>query len=326
MKIRGVVSIFSVCVLWTAGALFAPETLASGNQVATVAGVSGSVQIFTHPSSKLPVGKQADGVTIARFEGMFYLIKAATQGDRVENGSIIRTLPGGQATVIYDNGDQFYVGKGTSYRIHWKEKVAKNGDPQPQLELNYGRIRGVISKEGPRRKIRVKTRSAVMGVRGTDFFIADDLPTGEVALTVVRGAVEVESKTGKMTEVKTDMSAEISDKIDVRKTTKVDLEDIKESVAPPPVKEKPVQVAELEKKALEVTMKDIQIYQPEAYQEIMKSGTAPASLEQVNIHVIEKARDVAPVGPATPRRPKLSTLRETDSTKFYDKYFKPTGP
>ncbi|NBT35839.1 MAG: hypothetical protein EBT03_09955, partial [Betaproteobacteria bacterium] len=42
-------------------------------------------------------------------------------------------------------------------------------------------------------------------------------------------AVEVESKTGKMTEVKTDMSAEISDKIDVRKTTKVDLEDIKES-------------------------------------------------------------------------------------------------
>jgi len=322
MKIfSAVVRAGAVAGICGAAMSFPQGAVASGSQVATMAGVSGGVQIFAQPSSSLPAGKRADGVAVAFFEGRYYLIKSAVQGDRIENGNIVRTLPGGQATVIYDNGDQFYVGKGTSYRVQWKEKASSQGDQEPQVELNYGRIRGVISKEGPRRKIRVKTRGAVMGVRGTDFFVADDLPTGEIALTVVRGAVEVENKAGKKTEVKTDMSAEISDKIDVRKTTKVDLEDIRESVAPPPVKEKPVLVAELEKKALSVTMKDIELYQPEAFRELTRSGTAPASLEQVNSKVIETARETAPAGPATPRRPKLSTIREKDAGEVYQKFF-----
>ena len=294
---------------------------ASGNQVATVSQVSGKVQIFSHPSSKVPTGKRPDDASLAFYEGKYYLVKDAVVGDRVDNDNVVRSLPSGQATVIYDNGDQIYVGKSSAYRIHWKSDQAKTNSP-PELELVYGRLRGVISKEGPRQKLKVRTRVAVMGVRGTDFYVVDDDPKGEVGLTVVRGAVEVETKSGKKIEVKTDMTADVSEKAEVRKTSRDDLAEIQEAIAPLPVQEKPKQVAELEKKALEVTLKDIQIYQPETYQALLKAEQKPESLTQINTTVIATAKEVAPVATRKRIHSLPSNSKETEAKDMYDKFFK----
>ena len=296
-------------------------TWASGNQVATISQVTGKVQIFSHPSSKAPTGKRPDDSALAYYEGKYYLIKDAVIGDRVDNDNVVRSLPGGQATVIYDNGDQIYVGKSTAYRIHWNAGKAK-ADAPPELDLVYGRLRGVISKEGPRQKLKVRTRVAVMGVRGTDFFVVDDDPQGEVGLTVVRGAVEVETKTGKKVEVKTDMTADLSEKAEVRKTSRDDLAEIQEAVTPPPVQEKPKMVTELEKKALEVTLKDIQIYQPETYQALQKSDQKPESLISINTTVIATAKEVAPVATRKRIHALPSDLKEHEARDLYEKYFK----
>ena len=294
---------------------------AAGNQVATLSQVTGKVQIFSHPSSKAPTGKRPDETSLAFYEGKYYLIKDAAVGDRVENDNVVRSMPGGQATVIYDNGDQIYLGNSSAYRIHWKSGKTKAEAP-PELDLVYGRLRGVISKEGPRQKLKVKTRVAVMGVRGTDFFVVDDDPKGEVGLTVVRGAVEVETKSGKKVEVKTDMTADLSEKAEVRKTSRDDLAEIQESIAPPAVQEKPEMITELEKKALEVTLKDIEIYQPETFQALQKDGKKQESLLVINTTVIANAKEIAPVATRKRIHSGAPGVIDPEAKELYEKFFR----
>ena len=307
--------------LWIMG--FATGVLASDGQVATVAQVEGRAQIFTRPSKKLDPKVAADDGVIASFEGEYYRVKDLKASDRVENGNVVRTLPGAKVKVIYDNGDQIYVGPGSSYRISWKGDVKT----VPEIRLAYGRIRGVISKEGPRKKVIIRTRSAVMGVRGTDFFISDE-GQGETSVSVLRGAVEVAPTRGKATVVETGMTAEVLTKrveIPLRKISKEDLGEIRVASSLP-VNKDPAQesLKVLEQKALEVTLKDIRTYQPELLKDIPQSSSGQVAVADLNAKVVDIAAVSAPSIPKR-KRPGLEELKSPDGVDYYEKYFQGGG-
>lgn len=292
--------------------------------VATLAQTQGKTQLFTKPSKKPYPEKSLKEGTMALFEGDYYLIQEAKVGDRVENGNILRTLPGAQTKVIYDNGDQFYVGPGTAYRITWNEGSKKL---DTRMNLMYGRLRGVISKEGPRNKLQIKTRAATMGVRGTDFFIADNGPNGETEVSVLRGSVEVKpnaesAKAGKVQEVKTGMSASVTEKLEIRQTTKEDLNGIQKASTLPQQEPASPKIVELEKKAVDVTVKDMQTYQPDLYKQISAEVGNVTFAQQLNTKMIEVVAVKAPSAPPKRRKPRITELKDTDESDFYDKYFK----
>ncbi len=302
---------------------FATEGFASEAQVATVSQVEGRAQIFSHPSKKLdPKSGEGKGLIVS-FEGEYYRVRDLKPADRVENGNLVRTFPGAKAKIIYDNGDQIYVGPGSSYRISWKadNKIA------PEIRLAYGRIRGVISKEGPRKKVIIRTRSAVMGVRGTDFFISDE-GEGETSVSVLRGAVEVAPAQGKPTVVETGMTAEVAQKVievPLRKISREDLGEIRVTSTLPVKKEAPAEgLKVLEQKALEVTLKDIKIYQPELLKDIPTAVSGGVSIPDLNSKVVDLAAVAAPSIPKK-KRPGLEELKSPDGVDYYEKYFQGGG-
>lgn len=69
----------------------------------------------------------------------------------------MRNAPKAQAQVIFENGDQIYVGPSTSYRVFWNDPVnAKANSGQTYMRLLYGKVRNVVSKVGPRNTIAIR--------------------------------------------------------------------------------------------------------------------------------------------------------------------------
>ncbi|MGZ3696592.1 MAG: FecR family protein [Bdellovibrionota bacterium] len=197
------IHVFTVAAL----SAFASLNALAESQVGTLTQVEGEVKVFSHPSKTMAEGGTAGARAL--FEGEYYEVGPAKVGDRVEKGNIVRTAPTAKARVVFDNGDQFNVGPGTAYRIFWKENEAGTN-----VNLMYGKLRGIIEKGGPRSKLQVKTKTAIMGVRGTDFFIAHGGQDNTTEVSIIRGAVEVKPENApaatKPVEVKAGMSAEVS--------------------------------------------------------------------------------------------------------------------
>ncbi len=299
----------------------APFTLAE-NHVATITQLQGEIQIYSNPSSKPLKDPSAKSGNIVLFENQYYTLKNAKIGDTVNNGNILRARPGSHAHVIFDNGDQIHIGPGSSYRIQWDQSLEK----KLKIDLMYGRLRGIISKEGPRQKAIIKTKSATMGVRGTDFFIADSGPNGETEISVLRGEVEVTSEsTQKTLPLKTGMSAKILEKaeIELRETTKEDLKGIQiASTSTGGEKSTNKKNVELEKKALAVTLQDIKLYQPEIYEKISSDPKNLQNLNDLNSNAVSLNVVNAPSAPAKRSKPNITELKDTDDQKVYEKYFK----
>ncbi len=309
-----------------------------GSQVGTLTEVQGTVKIFSHPSNTL---QPKQGIPHALFEGEYFLVADAQVGSLVEKGNIVRTAPGAKAHVIYPNGDQIHIGSGTAYRIHWNED---SDQAKTQVNLMYGKLRGIIEKGGPRSHLQIRTKTAVMGVRGTDFFIAGGGSDGSTEISVIRGSVEVTPNTlqkkPKPVEIATGYSADIhidrafstkpTSKVDLRKTTQEDLMGIQKSskVEPPkvPVKldietQKTVEI--LQKKASETTLKDIQKSDKELYSALEKQGNQLLNLDQVNQASLQNLLKVAPKAPPK-RKPYKSELEDIDDGA-YERYFKNFG-
>ena len=317
---------------------------------ATVTDLAGQVVLFTDP------GKEMKGpAPHVLFSGEYFSFRDATAGDTVANGNIVRTSPIGKARVIFPNGDQFYVGPQTAYRISWAPGSTGKGTATPvNVALMYGSVRGVVEKGGPRSKLVIKTRSATMGVRGTDFFIDDHAGKTETTISVLRGKVEVKptavTKTAgapKPIQVEAGFSARIptpppapapaptkvergkitpptpppvAPVIELARTTQEELKTVKETSSLPPAPtaaekgvtlasaqpsmdaESAARVKELQSKAIETTMKDVQATDPKAY-EALKDRKIE-SVDEINSQVVQKLAEKAPV------RRKIIQIRE----------------
>lgn len=337
-------------------ALFSISRAQAGPQVATLTQVQGETKLFSNPSKSMPAAQA--GVTYALYEGEYYAVKDAAVGDKVEKGNILRTAPNGKARVVYDNGDQFNVGPGTAYRIQWSEDSLK---ATTQVSLMYGKFRGIVEKGGPRSKLQLRTRSAVMGVRGTDFFVASNGADQSTEVAIIRGSVELKSDqaAAKAVAVKAGESAAVSAApaaletkasdakvakapvaapvVEVRKTTQEDLVAIQKAskieapkVAPvAAAKEIQAEVAKLEQKAVDTTIKDIKATDPKLAEQITKemakNGAAtPADVaalsERVNNQSINVAIKTAPKAPEK-RKPFASEIEDLEAGA-YQRYFK----
>lgn len=157
--------------------------------------VQGAVVTRTEGEAKLMIKKVAGaaapaGTTTILFEKETFFIRPTKNGDRPANGDVVTTGKDGKVRLIYRNGDQITVTPGTALKFSWNAATDKSA----VAEIIYGDIRAVIQPEGPRSGMKVKTKSAVMGVRGTDFYVSAWSKEAGSKVAVMRGKVAVAAK------------------------------------------------------------------------------------------------------------------------------------
>ncbi len=150
--------------------------------------VTGDVEIYTEPSS----GSVKGDAPHIKFDEKFYSVKKGKRGFKIKNGFVVKAGDKSKARIVFKNGDQITVSAGSAYAVNWDK-----GSKSAGLRLYFGKVRAMIKKGGPRSGMKVRTRSAVMGVRGTDFHVKAWSQKGGTALTVLRGAVTIKQAAAK---------------------------------------------------------------------------------------------------------------------------------
>jgi hypothetical protein len=328
-----------------------PAWSADSDHTAKITRFFGKAQILSQPSDK-KTGQPPHVL----FEDKYYHVEAARLGSEVQLGSVIQTAEKTMVRLVYPNGDQIMISPSSSYKVTLE---SKDGKEKPISELLYGKFRAVISKEGPRKESEVRTRTMVMGIRGTDFHVSAFSDQGGSVVSVLRGAVAVTPQATKpdekpqTVEVKSGFSAAIPTKepvpLKVAATDKFDLKAIQDSVsfAKTQTNEAPVDpetqktIAALEQKAVESTKKDIQSGDPELYKKIQAAEAAGKKIDNVEVlqavtlekaivrapePTVEKIEALEKAGilkkpAAPPRKPTGQELDELEGG-IYDKYFK----
>ena len=157
--------------------------------------VQGAVVTRTEGEAHLMIKKIANalpptGSKTIKFENDTYFFRPAKNGDRPANGDVVTTGKDGKVRLIFRNGDQVTVTPGTAFKFSWDPKTDKNAI----AEIVYGDIRAVIQPEGPRSGMKVQTKSAVMGVRGTDFYVSAWSKDAGSKVSVMRGKIALAPK------------------------------------------------------------------------------------------------------------------------------------
>ena len=313
--------------------IFSSPVFAKNAGVVTM--LKGPVEVFVDPSD---VAKNSSKQV--KFEDKFYTIKAAKIGMKLKFEDVLKTGTQSKVKVNFMNGDAMMVGPGTAYSLDLHKGTLGNEKKKEGQVLNliYGKVRAVISKTGPRNDLKVKTRSAVAGVRGTDFYIAYNPTQSITRVDVLRGKVavsemsNVESKmvqrgfslTVTTAEVKTKES-----KVTLRPITKDKLNEIQtETIVETDQKllknqNKSIKkmVQDLEIKSKTMILEDIKQAEPEKYKNLMAKGALDA--DAINASVVadlkERAPSSADMGKVSEEDLRNSLKNQDDA---YNKYFK----
>jgi len=160
--------------------------LSAAEHTGTISKMRGSVEILSG-GTKSVSGKGPH----VKYNGNYYTLSKPGVGDKVLQGQIVRTGKRSLARIIFENGDQFMVGPGSEYALDVPKK--RNKDQSSLINLARGKLRAIISKDGPRNKMGVETRNVAMGVRGTDFFV-DAKGYNRSEVSVIRGEVKLKEK------------------------------------------------------------------------------------------------------------------------------------
>lgn len=312
--------------------LMSSSIFANPSHVGMVVKKQGKVELLTKPSNKM----EGKGPHVL-FQGKYYTQTKIRLGTKLTNGAILRTGKSSKVKVVYRNGDQINVGEGTAYQVSWSNKKIKNQDDPGAISLMYGSIRGVINKKGPRSGIRIKTKQAVMGIRGTDFYIGQRGTSGKSVLSVLRGKVQLRDKKNlkKKIAVAQGFSAEIDGKIklnenkrnsqsyQVAKTTRKELieiqknSDIKQDKNELKQTSKKIKkvISQLEKRAIENTLDDIKGYDLKFYKNLKAKNIK--DVDKINKVVVGKVFEKAPT-----KKAKIGIDEDELEEDAYKKYFK----
>ena len=301
--------------------------------VGTFVMTKGDVKILRAPSLK-PSGP------FLVYEGKKYSYEKAKIGRKVRGTELIQTGTDGRAKVVYPNGDHFNLGPGTSMSMPVETRNANGKKTGSKLNLFYGRVRSLISKGGPRTKLKVKTPSATAGVRGTDFFLRHN-PTEGSQLSVLRGEVSLRdtkknAASSKAVKVKKGFTAKVESrptakpqKVKVELATKEEIVEIQKETAlkpnekiieklPEPIKK---EVEKLSKKSTEAVVADIKKDDPKLYEEIKDKLNKQNVGDdyEINTKVVAKLYKQAPG--EVKKKPTAEEL-EAIGKDVYDKYFR----
>lgn len=91
-------------------------------------------------------------------------------GAQVKVGSLIEVLGDSKATLILGKGSVFQIGA-DSRMVVGEYGITSEQEELANLDLKFGKTRALILNQGPRRELKIRTRAATMGVRGTEIFV-----------------------------------------------------------------------------------------------------------------------------------------------------------
>jgi hypothetical protein len=112
-------------------------------------------------------------------------------GARVKVGSVIETGKGSKATLILGKGSVFQIGP-DSRMVVGEYGITPEQEELASLDLKFGKTRALILNQGPKRELKIRTRAATMGVRGTEIFIdSPKEPAQPVQFMTIEGMAEV---------------------------------------------------------------------------------------------------------------------------------------
>ncbi len=109
------------------------------------------------------------------------------QGAEVQAGDVLQTGEGVTAILIYSDQSKVQMSAKTEF------KVESQVEETQWNRLNYGSVRGMIEKATSptaKPKFLIRTRSATLGVRGTEFVFAQSLD-GPAQIHTLEGVVDV---------------------------------------------------------------------------------------------------------------------------------------
>lgn len=282
-------------------------------QSATVLRSSGTAEILTLPSDK----PYPDGAQVS-YDGLYYRTLKPKIGLRLKDAVILRTGSGGKVTIAYQNGDLITISENSFYKIL---PVSQNAG-KSVTELIQGAVRGHVQKGGPHSGSEVRTKTLVMGVRGTDYYVARPGKTGDTEVVVIRGKVQVSApdKNARPVEVRTGQaiatvkptepsSAPSPIKVVQADKGKLAVIQTETMVAPEPaaVEQLPPETKEaikqLEQKAAENIIRDIRQETPEVYNAVTASGESGtdglSAVYAMNTAAVESLYVAAPEAPAS---------------------------
>jgi hypothetical protein len=112
-------------------------------------------------------------------------------GARVKVGSVIEVGSGSKATLILGKGSVFQIGS-DSRMVVGEYGITPEREELANLELKFGKTRALILNQGPRRELKIRTRAATMGVRGTEIYVDSPKDAAKpVQFMTIEGLAEV---------------------------------------------------------------------------------------------------------------------------------------
>ena len=167
-----------------------------------------ALSCFAANAACVPFGelRLANAATIAR-DGKLYQGVANSQ---ICAGDVVRTGAGGEAHIL--TGDGGWVGVGANSEAVMSQMNARDRDDDSfVISLTRGTIRAItgwITKMGNDGAGQVKTPSATIGVRGTDFTLIVD--GDETHAVVNEGAIRASNASGGQAEIQAGATGKIS--------------------------------------------------------------------------------------------------------------------
>ncbi len=127
-------------------------------------------------------------------------IKSAPQGTKVCQGDTVIAGTQSRAKVKMEDGNELNISPDSRILLETYEYKAADNKKKVLLNVLYGKVRAATreenmyndkTKDGQANTFQVKTKSAVAGVRGTDFLTSFDAKTSKTEIVTFKGNVDV---------------------------------------------------------------------------------------------------------------------------------------
>jgi len=284
--------------------------------------------IFSSPAGAVPalpiiVGLKGEAQVLSKtagaglpsllYEGEKFYYEKAKIGMKIEKNSMVICSSDCRMKLVYPSGSSIYVAPGATFRV----LLAEDGPAGEKsiLLLLFGRLRSLVSKTHTR-SWEVRTRTALSGVRGTDF-LTRYAPIEGTEVTVLGGQVDVKPVDQKNANVvlaaQQSVSQNASGNFVTNQSSKAEVLSAYETTLVPraPASEQP-SVQPLEEKAKTVALEELRVSHPEVFNKIDK----PAAMdpEELNRKLIEQPLERAKSSAATAVEP---FTKDLDNYKKY---------
>ncbi len=127
-------------------------------------------------------------------------VKSAPQGTKVCQGDTVIAGTQSRAKVKMEDGNELNISPDSRILLETYEYKAADNKKKVLLNVLYGKVRAATreenmyndkTKDGQANTFQVKTKSAVAGVRGTDFVTSFDRKTSKTEIVTFKGKVDV---------------------------------------------------------------------------------------------------------------------------------------